>query len=471
MKVTSQTLFLALLLFSIMLRLPVFFPTVMDHDESTYLIIAQQLLQGKIPYVDNLDVKPVGIYLLFAAILKIWNSIFAIRLFAAIVLAISGYLLYKIHFILFSHARVAMVVAFLYLLCANFHKWTWSSNTEVFFQCFSLWALYILLLARRPWHFMGFGIVAGIGFLVKFHIVFDVLAFSVFYFFWQGSHLRRWFIDMILASAGFCIPIGLLILTYWKMGFLDELKFAMITIPSGYSSAIDFGRLGKFILEYYLSYFPILILVTVGQWVAFRQHWMMRSQWVLFLGWTIFSWIGIAITGKFFFHYYFQALPVMCLFALTWFMVNYNGFWYGTKVFIRDKIYWIFGLMTVVVWINQYLQVLRKPDITEMIYKHLEKDWKAGDIIYTTDKNVLYYLLKSDIPTRYIHTSVIYDDELIKAYEVDVQKELQQIVDRQIDYYVILKNAHPILEVDITENFRLEKEFPNAVKLYYRIKD
>lgn len=471
LNISNQTLFLGLLFFSIVVRFPLFFPLVIDHDESTYLIIADQLLSGKVPYVDNLDVKPIGIYLLYAGALKIFNSIATVRLLAALVIATSGFLLYHIHFILFSYRRVAMASGFLYVLCASLHKWSWAANTEIFFQLFSLASLYLILTARRAIQLFVFGLIAGLGFLIKFHIAFDILAFVIFYFFWLGTAWKTWIRNMFIALSGFVIPVLLLLFWYGKMGYLEELKFAMISIPSEYSSDLNVGKMFSFIAEFYLSFLPVFMLLLVGLWQAFRQQWMMFPHWILFFSWTFLAWAAIMATGKFFFHYYFQALPVLCLFALTWFMIP--GFSPGTKAkpFLITRVYWIFGLLVTAGWLNQYLQVLQKPEVTASVVRSLQRKWQAGDRIYTSDKNILYYLMEVDPPTKYIHTTVLYNPELIRAYQVDVTAEFQAIVHQKMDHYVILQEPHPLIREDIHDHFELVDIYAGGVKLYSRISD
>ena len=51
---------------SLVMRFFSFFPSVMDHDESTYLVIADALRQGNVYLRDVIDTKPIGIFTLFA---------------------------------------------------------------------------------------------------------------------------------------------------------------------------------------------------------------------------------------------------------------------------------------------------------------------------------------------------------------------------------------------------------------------
>ncbi len=468
METSRSYLFVLFALLAVVLRLPGFFTLVMDHDESTYIIIADQLLDGKIPYVDNLDVKPVGIYLLFAILLKWFDSIIVIRLFAALVIALSGYFIYLIHYILFSHRKTAIFTGILFILCASAHKWSWSANTEIFFQCCSLAGLYCLLVARRPIHFVLFGLITGLGFLVKFHIVFDVLALVIFYFYWTNRRWKTWLWEMLISFTFFLIPILIVVLYYWNSGYLSELRFAMLEIPSQYASEIASGSLVRFISEFYLSFLPVVIALVAGIWTAYKRNWMLTPHWVLFISWTILSWLGISFTGKLFFHYYFQALPAFCLFALVWFMIKPPIWLAGVFLDGRQNLIVVLLILVLASWTSQYIQVLRKPNTTSMIYEEIRDTWHQGDRIYTTDQNILYYLLQCELPTEYVHTTILFNPELIRAYEVDVADEFEDIVTQKMDYYVISRPVPEVLQKDIDRYFELSRLFPNDVRLFRR---
>jgi hypothetical protein len=60
--------FLPLLLAAFALRAWDFGNPVLDLDEQWYLLVGDRLLRGAVPFIDLWDRKPVGLFLLFAAI-------------------------------------------------------------------------------------------------------------------------------------------------------------------------------------------------------------------------------------------------------------------------------------------------------------------------------------------------------------------------------------------------------------------
>jgi 4-amino-4-deoxy-L-arabinose transferase-like glycosyltransferase len=80
-------------LLAVILRFFSFFPSVIDHDESTYLEIARMLLSGKLLYVDMVDIKPPGIFLILAFFQWIFGySIFVMRLLTALWIALTAFM-------------------------------------------------------------------------------------------------------------------------------------------------------------------------------------------------------------------------------------------------------------------------------------------------------------------------------------------------------------------------------------------
>ena len=93
---------LFLILAAIALRFFSFFPSELDHDESTYAIIGNEILKGKALYSDVTDTKPAGIFLLYAGLQFLFGySIFMKRLFAAVIVGLTAFIVRKVSLKLF----------------------------------------------------------------------------------------------------------------------------------------------------------------------------------------------------------------------------------------------------------------------------------------------------------------------------------------------------------------------------------
>ena len=88
----------ALTVLSTVMRFFSFFPSVMDHDESTYLVIADALRNGDVYLRDVIDTKPIGIFTLLAIFqLFFGKSILIFRIITAIWIALTAWMLYLTH--------------------------------------------------------------------------------------------------------------------------------------------------------------------------------------------------------------------------------------------------------------------------------------------------------------------------------------------------------------------------------------
>src|SRR5262249_52048132 len=58
--------FFLILCSALLIRLPFFFPAVIDWDESTYIIMGQSILDGNLPYIEQWEDKPPLAYLFYA---------------------------------------------------------------------------------------------------------------------------------------------------------------------------------------------------------------------------------------------------------------------------------------------------------------------------------------------------------------------------------------------------------------------
>lgn len=74
-----------------------FHSPVLDYDEQLYSYIGQQMLAGKLPYVDIWDRKPIGLFLIFAASHALLGASIAAYLFVAALFSAGGaWIVYRI---------------------------------------------------------------------------------------------------------------------------------------------------------------------------------------------------------------------------------------------------------------------------------------------------------------------------------------------------------------------------------------
>mgnify|MGYP000745940403 CR=1 FL=1 len=173
---------------AVVIRWGTFFPSVINHDESTYFLIGQGLLQGQTYLVDSFDTKPIGIFLVYALMSLLGGgSIFMLRLFTALVIGLTAYLIFRLGRKANADERVGWAAGIAYLLLSSIFKfYGLSPNTELFFVPFAVAAVLLVWGEKQQWyHFASAGLLLGAGFVIKYVIAADAFAIGAFLL-WRG---------------------------------------------------------------------------------------------------------------------------------------------------------------------------------------------------------------------------------------------------------------------------------------------
>lgn len=466
-KNNTFIIFTGFILLSIALRFLSFQYSVIDHDESTYLVIAQEILDGKTLYVDVWDIKPPGIFLLFAALLKVFgHSIWVIRLVAAIVIGLTAGFLFlslKRWGIKQKYALFAGVSSV--LLCAV-HKWNFAANTEIFFLLFTAIGLFFFSGKKRPLNFFLSGLFIGLGFVIKYVVLFDIAAFWLFYllFFRKEHKIKLLLQNSIAMGLGFIIPYVSVILYYYFGPNFEAFRFVSFVVPRNYANSFDSIKAVLFFLEFHLIYAPFVFLFILALWKGKNRKIVYFS-----LIWYVLVWMIVLLPGKFFHHYYFQLLLPLA------FMLP-EAFNNDTKVqyyLLKQKKY-IIGLF-ILLYLSwniafQYQSFVKKKDYRREVAKYLNEHLQENETIYCNYSSIIYFLCSTSPPQKYIHPSLLTKQEHIEAIAVDVEEEMRRIVQAEVDYMVIQGNPHSIIAKQIAERYSLQQIIADEVKIYLRKK-
>ena len=116
----------------LVLRMSSFFLSVIDPDESLYLLVSRTLLEGGWPYVDIWDNKPVGVYILFTgAQMIVGETVLSIRILGWITVSTTSCLLYFMGKKITDGSRGAGLVAGSVYAIFSVSNGGLASNTEI----------------------------------------------------------------------------------------------------------------------------------------------------------------------------------------------------------------------------------------------------------------------------------------------------------------------------------------------------
>jgi 4-amino-4-deoxy-L-arabinose transferase-like glycosyltransferase len=471
-KPVPVLLFFSLL--ALVLRFFSFFPSVIDHDESTYLEIARMILAGKTLYVDMVDIKPPGIFLLLAGLEAVFGySVFVIRLLVTFWVALTAFMIYKTGNLLVKDEKASIASGVIYIfLISTWSFYGLSVTPEIFFNLFTVSALYVLLKKQGLLNYMLAGLLAGVGFMMKYLVLFDFTVFMVFFFILnllknEGIKLFRMTINIFLAGLCFLIPFGLANLIYYLNGHFDAFYNIVYLSPARYPSVPNPWKMVKFVIDFQLRFLPVFFFfyfAIINKKFISPEISLLRK---LCIFWSLMALVAVLLAGKTFGHYTIQIMLPVSLMAGTFF---HSGRVLPAYLLwpLKKNAGRVIMVVLILLVSTVKLEYVFKKDIPREIANYLEPRLNPGDVIYTGNyQHIIYYLLKKDSPTKYIHRSLLTSEHHIIALDINADEEFRHII-AQRPVYIITENEYPpgIMKDFIVNNYHVEKDFTEGVLLY-----
>lgn len=353
-------IFLAFLLLSFFLRFWTLFVSVLDKDESIYILGADSLLNGNLPYIEIWDHKPPGIFILFSLTMLIFGkSIVSIRILSIIATTFTSYFLYRIAVNIDEKQgeKIGLLAGSLYAIF-SLHNDGAAANGEILFAPFVTGAFVFLFQERKLSNIKVFliGLILGIGMQIKYLVIMDVLglvlvgsllrkeegirkkegvgitkdegkAINSFLEFIQEYFLSRYagrfnifslLKFYIFLGFGLILPAVAVAVIYQFSGYFDEYIYATLTTNSKYVAMLNFSWsdllsrlrkqvLGNILLWLCLFWSPIYLFVFARGKLKHE-----RNLIYLFL-WFCCAFLAVLLSKRFYNHYFLQLLPPLCL--------------------------------------------------------------------------------------------------------------------------------------------------------------
>jgi 4-amino-4-deoxy-L-arabinose transferase-like glycosyltransferase len=473
---TQGHIFLLFCLLAVILRFFSFFPSVIDHDESTYLEIARMMLAGKVLYVDMVDIKPPGIFLILAGFQAVFGySVFVIRLLVSLWIGATAFLIYKTGKLLINDQKASFASGLIYLfLISSWSFYGISITPEIFFNLFTISALYLLLKKQSPLNLFLAGLLAGMGFIVKYLVIFDFATFLVFLLLMDYRRkakpvFPRFIVSSTIAGLGFFLPFALTNLYYYLNGHFDVLYNIVYLAPGRYPSAFDPWKMLKFILDFHIRFLPVFFFfyyVLIDKKFSGQEITGLKRLGLL---WSLMALIAVTLAGKTFGHYTIQLMLPVSLVAGAFFHSTRPLPSIFKRLFSRHSGRIIMAVLILAISLMKLEYIFRK-DIPREIAAYLKPKLKTEDVIYTGNyHHMLYYLLKKDSPTKYVHRSLLLREVHIKALDINVDEEFGKIM-AEHPVYIITEKDYPagIMKDFIAARYKEEKVFGDGIRLLRR---
>jgi len=461
--VTAAVL-LALVLF---LRLGSFGNSVLDPDESLYLLIAQGILDGHTPYVEIWDHKPPGIYYLFAAAQFLFGrSIGAIRLLSCLAVWASCVLLVRFGRDVLSSTPVGYIAAGVYAAFSLTNDGL-AANTEIFFTPFVIGGLY--LIARNSYaarstggraSLFTAGLCFGIALQIKYVVVFELmLALAVAFAHWRQKDRqpRDLAVTMAMLAAGLLLPLSLVVALFLIAGAFSDYWYANFVANAIHSSNTPWSlaaiaRAGLVQFRDNLLLWCAVIASAVWWKMEPEPRSATKRQLLLLVAWLAAAGIAVCVTRRFYPHYSLQMLPALSLITA---FICWHSVAAGSAITRRRRaaplaLMLLPGVILVVykpveesvVTARAMLMTGNTPkDEPATIAEYLNAQISPDAYLYVPDyQPVLYYLVHARRPTRYLFPQFLTSRHFSRVAGVDPSRELEFIFVQRRPEYVVAAN-------------------------------
>ena len=208
-----------------------------DWDESVFILMAANVLDGHLPYVELFDNKPPMLFFMLAGVMAVFGeSLLVVRLFGDVCILASCAAVFAISRRWTDPISAGLgTLSFIAISSVNFGHHTSSELPATALLMAALW----LLLARRDrlWAVACAGLLISLATLTRSNLGVAAVAFAVWLLvahFRPSFGAHRWAFAAFVGAGA--IPPGLLVLLYWAADALFELRVSIIDVPLAYVS-------------------------------------------------------------------------------------------------------------------------------------------------------------------------------------------------------------------------------------------
>jgi hypothetical protein len=422
---------------ALLLRAPALLYSVLNYDESMYLLMGDKMRQGFLPYTALCDLKPVGLFAVFALVSALpMDGVVAGRLTSSVVVGLTAYLLWHLANRLFDDrdrrigpaAGLAYVVFTLANGGLNF-------QSELFTNLLALLGLAIALAAVRdgtgrpslPLMALA-GLVLGVGVQVKQVVLFDMLAFLAGFFLLTTPHpallvqrARESWPALAALGVAALLPTLAVMLTYAASGHWDAWVAGNLTTHRAFygedtGPPVSWDAGFRAMVEQAPLWLAALLAPALG-WRLARDG-RERRALAFLLVWAVVIALLQVFLRFMSDHYFLQFLQPFCLIA---------AFLLGRAVLVhvdrpaarRVLLAVLVGLGVFAVAKHPYVNALYVArdrylggeawagDAARKVAADLKPDLRPEDAVYVVGfMPIVYYLTGARIPTRFAFTGL-----------------------------------------------------------------
>lgn len=443
----------------LLVRLPFINFNVLSDDEAVYLMIGEALRHGAIPYVDIIDRKPLGIYLIFAFA----DYAFRDPLVGARLLGMLSTFAAAVMLKAFGERNLGLspvmgaVCGLLYSTYALLFFGD-AAQTPVFFMPLVIGAAALVVrdlqrvaarIAPNIWRLGMAGLLLGLSLQIKYSTVLECAIWGVLplLFAWRQRYALGWDgLKAVVAGAGLMIVGGLLptVIAYGAYAAMNHggaFLFYNFTVnftrgASQYPYAVILLRGSLFMLAMsplaVMTYRYVRLRSTRVAGQRLLPHENRRWMPGVLLAWTAAAILAGLAQRQPFSHYFFDALAPLSLLAaagLQWTFRRRAVMRTSTVLFALAVVGYV-GLRA------EKIYEAGSPYLPEQIAADLQ-DRGVHSMYVFNSAGVMYHFAHAPLPTRYPHPPMLTSDLEAASFDIDAPSELRNILGKNPEAVVI----------------------------------
>jgi len=421
---------LLLLLLALAVRAPFFFSAVVDWDESTYILLGQDLLDGHLPGTNLVDHNPL-VYVAYAGFLLVFGkSVMAVRMGGLLCVYAAAGVLYELGARIRGKAAGFFAGAWLIIGSTTLSRSGGATMTEhVALLPLSMLVFALLAGAQSARRIFLMGLAAGFAGLIRANLFYlgPALALIVLAEERAGGAKRVIGREALLLLGGLT-PVAALAAVYLVAGDFDVFVTVSFKEAAAYSAAA--GSIGRRLGLTARLVTHSLSCGGTAIWIAFicgvTHMWVRRRETaeprhaaalLTLFGFCLWS---IMDTGPYFSHYLMQLLPFMCV---------PGGAWLASLCAGRDRVAMTLAGLLLLSPIHPVLNATSMlvtkirsgrglySDRAYRIAEYLNKRDVEGEYVLFLVDHIGYWLTGAKLPTRHAHPSNLGKPESLSVYD------------------------------------------------------
>ncbi len=315
-------------LVALIARIPWFSRLDTNWDEHSFILIAQGILNGHLPYETLMDIKPPLVFFVTALPLLFGKHIEYVRFMGVLEIFFISLLIYGIA--RFYVDRVfSFIAAQLFPVVSLYYDGNFLS-AEIIALSFLLAGVYLALKYSLKRNVFWVGFCFSLACLVRMNLAYFVIIISCYLLFYDFSFTKKTLYRFFAYAAGGIAPVLVFIILYAVSGSLDRLILCSVIAPLEYSHAgscylknvISTWQTvyARIVGTPYVSY-PFLLALGAGclgyvgllpqAWRRVRNREFSPAVFLLFS--VAGAVIASLMTGQSYLHYSLQYLPLLCV--------------------------------------------------------------------------------------------------------------------------------------------------------------